>query len=296
MSNSDSQPLFPLIAEPISRYFVSGRLRLHFSDYGREGRQRVVLIHGGMDHGRSWDTVASGLCSDFHIQALDLRGHGDSEWATEYSIATFVFDVVQYIKATGGTPLDVVGHSLGGTIALHMAAAFPEFVRRLVVIEGGPFGRRPLQRRPYVEGLRASVSETENALGSRSRYLDINAGAQRLREFNPDLSAIYAAHLATHGMVLHNDGSLRWKYDPAIKAWPPYIFEPAHEQDLMTRVTAPVLLLQGAGIASWEEKGNTRVSPALPPRSEVHSFEDCGHWPHHKRAQEVVSLMQKFLR
>ena len=65
------------IIGPVSRIYVSQRLRLHYVDWGNEHKPPLVLVHGGRDHARSWDWVARDLRRDWHVVAPDLRGHGD---------------------------------------------------------------------------------------------------------------------------------------------------------------------------------------------------------------------------
>ena len=60
--------------EPISHFFYSGRLKLQFWDYGKDGKPALVLVHGGLDHARNWDWVARSLREHYHVYALDLRG------------------------------------------------------------------------------------------------------------------------------------------------------------------------------------------------------------------------------
>jgi len=67
--------------EPISQYYMSHRLKLHFSEWGDAGRPNLILVHGSRDHARSWDLVAQALSPHFRMLAPDLRGHGDSSWA-----------------------------------------------------------------------------------------------------------------------------------------------------------------------------------------------------------------------
>src|SRR5215469_10373366 len=63
--------------EPISHFFYSDRLKLQFWDFGQDGKPALVLVHGGLDHARSWDWVARSLREHYHVYALDLRGHGN---------------------------------------------------------------------------------------------------------------------------------------------------------------------------------------------------------------------------
>ncbi|MET0251529.1 MAG: alpha/beta fold hydrolase, partial [Novosphingobium sp.] len=87
------------IQGPTSNRFVSQRMRLHYADWGNRDAPPLLLVHGGRDHCRSWDWTAQALRDDWHVLALDLRGHGDSEWTNDgnYMIADMVYDVAQLI-------------------------------------------------------------------------------------------------------------------------------------------------------------------------------------------------------
>ena len=106
-----------------------------------------MLIHGGRDHARNWDRVAEALVERYSIYAPDLRGHGDSDWAVggQYSMPDFVLDIAALADVIDRDPLTMIGHSLGGAIALQYAGVFPSRVEKLVAIEG--LGPRVLERR-----------------------------------------------------------------------------------------------------------------------------------------------------
>ena len=81
--------------EPASHYFYSDRLKLQFWDWGTGGKPVLILVHGSRDHARSWDWIARALRDDYHVYALDLRGHGNSAWAPGalYSPAEHILDL-----------------------------------------------------------------------------------------------------------------------------------------------------------------------------------------------------------
>jgi pimeloyl-ACP methyl ester carboxylesterase len=83
----------------------------------------LLLVHGGLDHSRSWDHLAQVLRRNFHVVAPDLRGHGESEWATgsSYSLADHVYDLTGLVKAAGFENMSIVGHSMGGMVGVTMA-------------------------------------------------------------------------------------------------------------------------------------------------------------------------------
>ena len=68
---------------PSSSFLISQRLRLHVLDWGNAHLPPLILLHGGMDHGRSWDQMAMRLRDRWHVIVPELRGHGDSDWAND---------------------------------------------------------------------------------------------------------------------------------------------------------------------------------------------------------------------
>lgn len=104
----------------------------------------AVLLHGTGASGATWDVVASALAVHRSVLAVDLRGHGASSRPGAYSVALMAADVASLIDTVGGAAVDLVGHSLGGLVALRVAAGRPERVRRLVLEDVGmPHARRP---------------------------------------------------------------------------------------------------------------------------------------------------------
>ena len=98
----------------------------------------MILIHGGRDHCRSRDAVALSLRAHFHVMAPDLRGHGDFDWAkgSSYSLSDYVYDVTRLLRAASVHQTAIVGHSVGGMIALMYAGAYPDHVSHLALLDG----------------------------------------------------------------------------------------------------------------------------------------------------------------
>lgn len=117
--------------EPVSHFFYSHRLKLQFWDFGNDGKPSLILVHGGLDHARSWDWVARELRQDFHVYALDLRGHGNSAWAPGalYSPAEHVLDLSALADIINDFPVYIIGHSLGAVVTLLYAGIYPDKVK-----------------------------------------------------------------------------------------------------------------------------------------------------------------------
>ena len=175
--------------EPESRYYNSQRLKLHYAVWGDEAKPPLLLIHGGRDHARNWDGVARGLVEHFCIYAPDLRGHGDSACSTggQYSLPEFVLDTCALVDVIGREKLSILGHSLGGAVALQFAGVFPERVRKVVSVEG--LGPRIVPRRLAHRRMREWVGYMHDLeLRVPRRYSTLDDAVKRMQEANPHLT------------------------------------------------------------------------------------------------------------
>lgn len=112
--------------------------RLAFRRCGDAGGEPVVLLHALASHSGTWSTIAPALAGQgFHVIAPDLRGHGRSDWTASYALADFEDDLGALLDALELGAINLIGHSLGGHLALKFATRQPERVRRLV-IEAAP--------------------------------------------------------------------------------------------------------------------------------------------------------------
>jgi lipase len=108
---------------------------LHTHRYGPTGPARVLAVHGLTGHGRRWETLAQRHLPDVGILAPDLVGHGHSTWDAPWTIDANVAALAALLDAEGGAPVVVVGHSFGGALALNLAAARPDLVAGLALLD-----------------------------------------------------------------------------------------------------------------------------------------------------------------
>ncbi|MFN9847013.1 MAG: alpha/beta fold hydrolase [Alphaproteobacteria bacterium] len=288
----------PLIG-PTSHSFVSQRLRLHYVDWGNPTAPPLILVHGGRDHCRNWDWVAQELRRDYHIIAPDLRGHGDSAYSPsgDYSMSAFVYDLAQLIHHKGFPTVRIIAHSLGGSIALRYAGAFPETVTRLVAIEGmGPSPAMLAARanRTPVERLRNWVSETRTLAGRLPRrYASIEEAYARMQAENRHLTPEQARYLTIHGASQNEDGTYSWKFDNYVRSFSPADFSPEDQQALWANIKCPVLLVNGK--ESWASNPQTDGRAAHFKDVRVVEFERAGHWVHHDRLEGFLAEVRAFL-
>jgi pimeloyl-ACP methyl ester carboxylesterase len=157
---------------PQDRFVELPGLRLHLRVWqGQPGVVPVVLLPATGETAQDWDVVAAPLSATRTVYAVDLPGHGSSSWTGRYSTEGMADAVVALLRALGDEgAVDLVGHSLGGLVALRAAAAAPQLVRRLVLEDVGvlhPREAAPPERPPgrldfdwrVVEQVRPQIDE-----------------------------------------------------------------------------------------------------------------------------------------
>jgi pimeloyl-ACP methyl ester carboxylesterase len=280
--------------QPESRYFTSQRLKLHYVVWGDEANPPLILVHGSRDHARSWDRTAEALAGRYCVYALDLRGHGDSEWAvgSDYSIIDYALDLHAFGEHIGRAPYTIIGHSLGGGVTLQYAGTFPEKVLRLVTVEGlGRFSGQQAHRPAHVRMRHWIESMHELEQRELHAYPTIDDATARMVEANRRLTPELAHHLTVHG-VKGEPGAYTWKFDNFTRAGSPYEFNMEDARDLWNQVRCPILIIWGG--ESWQRgRQEIDLSPFHDYRSE--RIEGAGHWVHHDQFEAFMAVTEAFL-
>jgi len=197
---------------------------------------------------RSWDHLARALQRKFHVVAPDLRGHGESEWATgsSYSLADHVYDLTRLVKAAGFEKVSVVGHSMGGMVSLTYAGVFPGKVSRLVVLDG--VTNYPAR---LVKPADVRIAEWTSDLDDLAQTE--NTPVMRRSPMAPSESFIATGILrATRRCIWRprpepkSDGTYGWKFDPYLRARAPYRLSLEDHIGLWSRIACPTLLVSGS--------------------------------------------------
>jgi pimeloyl-ACP methyl ester carboxylesterase len=289
--------------EYTERFFRSGALRIHFRDWGTPDAPPLVIVHGLRDHSHSFDDIARGLLDRFHVLALDLRGHGDSETTPYYHFGHFVLDLHNMIRALRLAHPVLVGHSMGGEIAAKYAGCWPEVPSRLVMIEG--LGPPPPDMQREVVWTIDGFARIDRAFAGPPGLRDLEAAYRRLREKNPRLPEAKARELALLGTRAREDGMLEWKFDAMLATMAvtgPFSLE--YARAFWRRVTAPTLVVHGA--ESGEFWRGSRGAPYLDPEDltgRLAAFRDArlvtiagaGHMVHFDRPRELLIAIRDFL-
>jgi pimeloyl-ACP methyl ester carboxylesterase len=283
--------------EPVSHFFYSDRIKLQFWDWGNEGKPVVVLVHGSRDHARSWDWVARALRDDYHVYALDLRGHGNSAWAPGalYSIPEHILDLTVFADVINAYPIRIVSHSLGAITSMYYTGTFPEKVARLVTVEGagvGPLGSTPP---PAPERMRKWIDRRRDLeLHKQRTYPTLDDAVARMQEANPFLSAEVARHLTLHGTNWNAEGELIWKFDHYTRVIHPFGISLPEAQEILAQIECPTLLFWGR--QSFARDPEVDPQAAAIRNKKIVKVDQAGHWLHHDQLDLFVRETKEFLK
>lgn len=201
------------------------------------GEVPVLALHGWLDNSQSFVPLFDHL-DGLDLVALDLPGHGRSPQrptGVRYHFDDYVFDVLAVADELGWSRFHLLGHSLGGAVSTMVAAACPDAVRSLVLIENlGPISARA---DATASGWRKAIRLSRER--PRRYHPDAEAAAQA-RARNSDLSLIEARLLGERGLV-HDDNGVRWAHDLRL-TWPSTLrYTEAQVIDLIAAIEAPAL-------------------------------------------------------
>ncbi|MGH7779373.1 MAG: alpha/beta fold hydrolase [Candidatus Binataceae bacterium] len=227
---------------PADKFIEVGGLRLHYLDFGGDGRPWLVCIHGLSGNAHNFDPIVPALARRYHVISVDVRGRGDSEWGvpTKYLPKNYVEDLAAILESLGVTRATLVGTSMGGIISMMYAGGWPERVERLVLNDIGP------------DIDPAGATRIGSYMGiAPDSFKDLGEVAAYYRKTYPAMADVAEDELRESvkwSVKALPGGGLGWKLDPAIRR--PIRGATAQQRpDLwvpFARITCPILVVRGA--------------------------------------------------
>ena len=262
------------------------RLLLHAVECGG-GNSSCILIHGLGDNSAVWEEVTPPFAARYRTLVIDLRGHGESGWdpCGRYPIESYVRDINCLIEHLNVAPILLVGHSLGGNIAIRVAARWRHRITGMIIVDFGPdlnsaslkHLHRQLRSAHHVY---SSVTEYEAWLSSRQPLV----GTETLRR------------LAQSAVRRHADGTFLLKADPqTITAAENASGSDTRLSVLLASISCPVLVVRGLGSAVLPHQAALRMVEVLP-NSRLQLVDGAGHAAMIDNPQGFIDGVVPFLR
>jgi lipase len=179
-------------------------VNLQSYEWGERGSPVVACLHGITSHGRHFAKLAERLAARFHVVALDLRGHGGSEYEPPWNLEQHVEDALDTLQEHGlvDEPIRWIGHSFGGRVAFEVAAASPEAVERLVLLDPALL----ISGNAALNG--AEAARVDRSYASFEEAIDRRFEESRLSRAPREL---LEEELREH-LFAHRDGRWRYRY------------------------------------------------------------------------------------
>ncbi len=295
--------------EEFTRFdFQGADCRLSAVDFGGAEKPDLVLVHGMRDHGLSMSGIASALKAQFHVIAVDIRGHGHSDNPGVYSMAHFVADLRALVLDQNLKNISLIGHSLGGHIVSRYGSTFSHEVASLVLLDGmGPPGPKMAPGPSDIaERYKFEIEGLLNQTTSRRQIANKQEALKRLRKNNPRLAPDLAELIVEYGVEDHPEGGVRWRWDPRVNMiW--QTFSQPEAESLLGRIVCPVLLVTGdEGLGYWTAMRSELNDPdwyeaelerraGLFKNAERHVIPNAGHMLHYDQPEALNRLLVDFL-
>ncbi|MFZ3580871.1 alpha/beta fold hydrolase [Loktanella sp. DJP18] len=235
-------------------------------------RPPLLIVHGLFGSARNWGVIAKRLSDTRQVVAVDMRNHGDSPWMDSHTYPDMAADLAEVIEEIG-TPVDVLGHSMGGKAAMMLALTRPDLVNRLIVADIAPIAYDHTQDGPLNAMRGVDLDRIESRRDAQAQ-MDID-----------DATATFLLQ----SLDLQNR---RWKLNLSVLSqdmarivgWP----DPSGTFD------GPTLFLRGGNSTYVPDSAETAIR-ALFPDATIQTVDGAGHWLHAEQPRAVAAAVQQFL-
>jgi pimeloyl-ACP methyl ester carboxylesterase len=282
---------------PSHEQVVVRGLRHHVARWPGEGPELLVLLHGWMDTGDTFQFLVDSLPDRHRCLAPDWRGFGRTEWCADgYWFPDYFGDLDALLDLwSPDAPVTLVGHSMGGNVATLYAGIRPERVRRVVCIEGFGLARTQPEQAPgrYREWLRQLRERQEFA-----SFPSLEAFAHLLARRNPRLPPDRARFIAQAWTRQADDGSVRVTADPAHKRLNAVLYRREEAEACWREIIAPVLYViaqQSEFLPRLGEDGLPENMARIVRRLEPCVISDASHMVHHERPDQLAREIEAFV-
>jgi esterase len=262
-------------------------VKLRYFDWGTAGKTPLVCLHGHTGQAHIWDEFADVMSSQYHVLAVDQRGHGESQWAdTGYARDRFVEDLAAFVDGLGLSKFVLAGLSMGGWHSLLYTAEHPERVERIIIVDIAP------------EPSPASAAERASRQPTPMDFASVEAAVDWMREGNPWASDARLRQDATDKLCQKEDGHWTWKADPALFNIPlPDMTDSGligRYWKAMNSIPCPILEVRGAESTLVADETLERMKREGSDFSWV-DIPGAGHVVTVDKPQEFIQVTRSFL-
>ncbi len=278
-----ASPFVPQPASYADHFVEAGGVKLHYQDFGTAGKPVMVCLHGGAAHGHWFDFVAAGFTPGHHVLAFDQRGHGDSAWVDPpaYSYQDYAADLDKVAAKLDLRDFVLVGHSMGGMVAMVYASTYPGRMKKLVIVDSSI---------NLSEERLSAMRDVGQRGGSSYATREELVARYKLRPGNSLARPEVVRHIAGYSARQFSDGGWRYKFDRGVYA----LRERMDGMPCWDGIKVPALLVRG--------DRSQRITPevyaavkARAPQVELATVADSDHHVTLDNPAGFVAAVKPFL-
>lgn len=274
----------PASPSPADRFVTIGGLRIHYLDWGgagSESRQPLILLHGIGKIARSFDPIVPSFLGRYRVIAMDMRGHGDSDWHPQaaYLVEDYVKDLEGLVAQLGLRDIVLWGNSTGGRVAQVFAGLHPELTAAVIVEDVGP--ERPKE---------ISARRGQRMAREQAGWASIDELLGQLKTEYPRTPESTLRLIAVHNSKQRPDGRIVLKRDPNIEKG----FVPTEIWRFVKAVRAPIIYVLGGRSTIVPAETQEELRRTLP-QVEIVTMPGLGHYPNEEDRAGFVAIVNRFL-
>lgn len=248
---------------------------LHFSDQG-DGFP-LFILHGLFGSGNNWNQIGRELIKSQRIIQVDLRNHGKSYHSPEMTYQAMANDIVNLMDSLQLEEINILGHSMGGKVAMEFALTYPDRCKSLIVVDIAPRVYQP-RHDDVFDGLNAvdlsSIQNRKDAEEVLDKYITDKIVIQFL------LKGLY-----------RNESGFQWRFNvPVLESQYQHIVDAPASDSVFNK---PVLFIKGMNSDYIDASDQPRINQ-LFPLATAKIIADTGHWPHADKPRLLINLIHKF--
>jgi pimeloyl-ACP methyl ester carboxylesterase len=253
-------------------------MKLHFRETGTG--KPLIILHGLFGFLDNWQTLAKYFAQHYHVYLVDLRNHGRSPHSPDFNYPLMAADLLEFINEHHISEPVIMGHSMGGKVAMHFALHHPEKLSKLIVVDMAPKSYPP-HHQDILAGLKAVDLKAVTTRGEIDEALARHIPEEGVRQF------------LAKNLYRQEDNTFAWRMNlPVIEE---KITEVGKETTSQLPFLKPALFIRGANSRYIKPEKDMDLIQKLFPAATLETIADAGHWVHAEKPQELFNQVVNFI-